>query len=111
MSYTSYYDGKENAYHMLMLGMCVTLGAMYKITSNIKAGYGRSDIRMESLSSARPHIVIEFKQGENIDELKREALNQILEQKYYSGLEGNVTCVGVAHSNKRCAIGWEMRSI
>jgi len=60
---TSYHDAKENAYHMLMLGMVMNLQELYEITSNIEAGHGRSDIIMKSLDNKRPHIVIEFKQG------------------------------------------------
>ena len=104
ISCTSYFDAKENAYHMLFLGMCISLRDMYRISSNIESGHGRSDILMESLTDGRPHIVIEFKQGEDIDALKDEALSQILENRYYEGLRGEVLCMGVAHDKKRCAV-------
>ncbi len=39
ISCTSYMDAKENAYHMLFLGMCITLRGTYKVTSNIEAGF------------------------------------------------------------------------
>lgn len=111
ISCTSYFDAKENAYHMLFLGMCISLNNLYRITSNIESGHGRSDIRMESLSKERPHIIIEFKQGEDIDTLKDEALEQILENKYYSGLNGDILCLGIAHSKKNCSIAHKMRSM
>ena len=105
ISCTSYFDAKENAYHMLFLGMCVSLNSIYKTTSNIESGYGRSDIIMESLSVMnRPHIVIEFKQGEAIDELKEEALRQIIDNQYYSSLHGDILCIGIAHNKKKCAM-------
>jgi hypothetical protein len=104
LSCTSYFDARENAYHMLFLGMCLSVHGLYRVTSNIESGHGRSDIRMESLSAERPHIVIEFKQGEDIEALKEDALKQIFDNEYYSGLEGEVLCVGVAHDRKRCAI-------
>ena len=63
ISCTSYFDAREYAYHMLFLGMCVSLKNLYRVTSNIESGYGRCDIRMESLYPERPHIIIEFKQG------------------------------------------------
>ncbi|MCL2059959.1 MAG: ATP-binding protein, partial [Oscillospiraceae bacterium] len=66
ISCTSYFDAKENAYHMLFQGMCISLNNLYKIKSNIESGVGRSDIVMESLSADRPHIIIEFKQGEAV---------------------------------------------
>jgi hypothetical protein len=105
---TSHFDSKENAYHMLFLGMSFTLGELYKITSNAESGLGRSDIRMESLSpAARPHIVIEFKQGEDIDALKDEALAQIMEKEYHAGLTGDVLCIGIAHDIKKCAYAYK----
>jgi len=104
ISCTSYFDAKEHAYHMLFLGMCLTLRGIYRISSNIESGHGRSDIMMESLSGERPHIVIEFKQGEDIDALKDEALRQIIDNRYYEGLRGEVLCMGVAHDKKRCAL-------
>ena len=105
---TSHHDAKENAYHMLFLGMCVSLNEMYKITSNIESGHGRSDIRLESLSPERPHIIIEFKQGEDIDALKEKALGQIMAQKYYQGLSGDVLCLGIAHDIKKCSYTYKM---
>lgn len=107
ISCTSYMDAKENAYHMLFLGMCITLRGAYKVTSNIEAGYGRSDITLEALSSGYPHMIIEFKQGEDVDSLKNEALQQILKQKYYMGLKGEVICIGLAHDKKRCEISYK----
>ncbi len=106
---TSYFDAKENAYHMLFLGMCITLQGMYKITSNIESGYGRSDITMESLAKERFHVIVEFKQGENINALKKQALEQIIDKQYYAGLSGKVLCVGIAHDGKRCDIEYELR--
>lgn len=50
------------------------------------------------------HIIIEFKQGKDIDNLKNVALQQILDEKYYAGLSGEVLCLGIAHDIKRCAI-------
>lgn len=108
ISCTSYHDAKENAYHMLFLGMCISLKDLYKITSNIESGLGRSDIRMESLDKTRPHIVIEFKQGEGIEGLKDDALKQILDNQYYAPLQGEILCIGIAHDKKRCAVAHEM---
>lgn len=39
---TNYHDSKENAYHMLLLGMLMNLQELYEITSNIEAGHGRN---------------------------------------------------------------------
>ena len=79
ISCTSYTDTKENAYHMLFLGMCITLRGTYKVTSNIEAGYGRRDITLEALLPAHSHVIIEFKQGEDLEQLKEEVLQQIMD--------------------------------
>lgn len=107
ISSTSYMDAKENAYHMLFLGMCIALRGTYKVLSNIETGYGRSDITLESLNAGYPSIIVEFKQGENIDKLKEEALQQILDNQYYAGLAGEVICVGLAHDKKRCKMAYK----
>jgi len=101
---TSYHDSKENAYHMLLLGMLMNLQELYEIKSNIESGYGRSDIIMKSKDNKRPNIVIEFKQGEDVEGLKHEALKQIHENKYYAGLEGEVLLIGLAHDIKKCQL-------
>ena len=101
---TSYHDSKENAYHMLLLGMLLNLRDLYKITSNIESGYGRSDILMESKDAKRPHIIIEFKQGADVEILKHEALKQIHDNKYYAGLTGDVLLIGLAHDIKKAQL-------
>ena len=101
-------DGKENAYHMLFLGMCMSLRGSYQVESNLESGYGRSDIILKSRSSALPSVIIEFKQGKNIEQLKEKALQQIFDQKYYMGLTGEVLCIGLAHDKKRCAAAYKM---
>lgn len=52
----------------------------------------------------KPHVVIEFKQGEDLKELAKQALEQILEKKYYYTLKGKVLCVGLAHNKKQCNV-------
>lgn len=104
---TSYYDSLENAYHMLFLGMCVSLRGLYRVTSNRESGLGRSDITLEAKRKEDVHVIVEFKQGEEIEALKEEALKQILDHKYYAGLTGQVLCIGLAHNKKQCAMAYE----
>lgn len=111
ISCTSYMDAKENAYHMLFLGMCITLRGAYKVTSNIENGYGRSDITLEALIPSHSHVIIEFKQGEDLKRLKEEALQQILDNQYFVGLRGEVICVGIAHDKKRCDMAYQIINI
>ena len=77
----------------------------------MEAGYGRSDITMESLKAGYPSIIVEFKQGEDVDKLKEEALQQILNNQYYAGLNGEVICVGLAHHKKRCKMAYKTLNI
>lgn len=107
LSCTSFMDAKENAYHMLFLGMCIALRGAFKVTSNLETGYGRSDIMLESQQPGIPSVIVEFKQGEDIERLKEEALEQIMNQKYYAGLKGDVICVGLAHDKKRCEMSYK----
>jgi hypothetical protein len=111
LKYLSCYDVVENSYHMLFLGMCISVSDLYEIRSNIEAGHGRSDILMKSRVEKRRHIIIEFKKakkGEGLDKLKEKALQQIKANKYYTGLTGSVLCVGVAHDKKNCDITHEI---
>jgi hypothetical protein len=129
LAYTSYYDAtqKENSYHMFFLGMCLSLQGRYEIDSNIEHDVTkeriaarsvpleyvenrtpyRSDIRMKSRSPQRGHIIIEFKEGENLEKLKDVALDQIEEKQYYTGMTGDILCVGIAHDKKRCEMAYK----
>lgn len=107
LNMTSSFDAAhENAYHMLMLGMCAGLSRYYRISSNMENGYGRSDIRLESKVKIYPHIVIEFKQSrdKSIESMKKEAIDQIIEKEYCTGLKGKVLCVGIVHKGKECGV-------
>lgn len=42
-----------------------------------------------------------------ISEIDGLDLQQILDQKYYTGLSGEVLCVGVAHDKKRCSMAYK----
>ena len=108
ISCTSYMDAKENAYHMLFLGMCISLKGLYRVSSNLESGYGRSDITLEAQKAGYPHVGIEFKQGADLEKLKKDALQQVLDQKYYANLHGEVVCVGLAHDKKRCEMEYRL---
>ncbi len=101
---TSFYDSKENAYHMLFLGMCIYLDGYYEVKSNLESGDGRSDITLKALRPEYKHFVIEFKQGENLAKLASEAVEQIKLKNYTVGLKGEIVLLGVAHNKKRCEV-------
>ena len=98
----------EASYHNFFLGMAISTEGMYESTSNLEVGEGRGDVIMTSRQpSLRPHIIIEFKRGENVEKLKQEALDQVFEKKYYVKLRGKVLCVGVSHNKKKCELVYQ----
>jgi hypothetical protein len=91
---------------------------------------------MESRTPAYPHVVIEFKKGEEADlvRLSQEALQQIRDKDYTlippalaginsdvksglcfshytAGLIGKTVCLGLAHSRKKCVAAYEVKRI
>ena len=107
---TSFHDGSgENAYHMLFLGMCVYLSNSYEIQSNVERGHGRADIVLKAKRPGRANYIFEFKQGEDIERLAKEAMEQIHEKAYYAGLSGETILLGIAHNLKHCEIVSEVR--
>ena len=107
---TSFHDGSgENAYHMLFLGMCVYLSNSYEIQSNVERGHGRADIVLKAKRPGRANYIFEFKQGEDIERLAKEAMEQIHEKQYYAGLSGETILLGIAHNLKHCEIVSEVR--
>jgi hypothetical protein len=64
---------------------------------------------MESRFTERPHIIVEIKStrdencgGVPLNKLKEQALQQIHSKNYYSGLTGEILCLGLAHDGKHC---------
>ena len=107
---TSFHDGSgENAYHMLFLGMCVYLSSSYEIQSNVERGHGRADIVLKAKRPGRANYIFEFKQGEDIERLAKEAMEQIHEKQYYAGLSGETILLGIAHNLKHCEIVSEIK--
>lgn len=65
LSAVSYYDAgdSEKYYHHFMLGLLLTLGDKYVITSNRESGYGRYDIALEPKDKKNYGLIFEFKVG------------------------------------------------
>lgn len=47
----------------------------------------------------------------DLQQLKEAALKQILDNKYYTGLTGDILCVGIAHDKKMCDIAYKVVKI
>lgn len=114
----SFHDAaNETFYHGLVLGFCAMLDNKYHITSNREAGEGRFDIQMLPLDKRLPGILVELKAGkkytdEMLDELAKNALEQIKKRIYPSEMESlgveKVLKYGIAFSGKRVRIKAEM---
>ena len=77
----------ENAYHMLVLGLCAMMSDTYYIRSNRESGIGRFDIQLMPKDLNVPGMIIELKQGKrcSMEELKKlaeAAILQIQEKQY-----------------------------
>ena len=59
----------ENAYHMLLLGLCLNLHDQFMITSNRESGAGRYGIQLEPRRRGMPGILLELNVVK--DEIKR----------------------------------------
>ena len=116
LSAVSYHDAgdSEKYYHHFMLGLLLTLGDKYIITSNRESGYGRYDIALEPKDKKNFGLIFEFKIGDknSIGEKAKEALAQIDEKKYDISMKNNgvskVIKIGMAFSGKDVAIESEI---
>ncbi|MGL5149413.1 MAG: AAA family ATPase [Clostridium sp.] len=112
MSAVSYHDSadSEKYYHHFMLGLLLTLGDKYIITSNRESGYGRYDIALEPKDKRNYGLIFEFKVGDKntIYKKAKEALAQINEKKYDISMKNNgvlkIIKIGMAFSGKDVAI-------
>ncbi|MCL1949322.1 MAG: PD-(D/E)XK nuclease domain-containing protein [Turicibacter sp.] len=106
---TNIFDTAEQAFHSLFLGMAVSLYGMYEWpVSNRESGLGRSDIMVKSLNpEIRPHLVVEYKIGKNLEQAKKDALQQIFDRKYPQTLKGPILCLGIAHNGKEADMVWQ----
>jgi len=101
-------NSKENAYYMVVLGMIMYLRDLYDITSTVESGRSNNIIMKSTDTDQRPNIIIELKQGKNIEKLKEKALKRAEEKISYIELSGNVLCVGFAHNKNEFETAHEL---
>lgn len=122
----SYFDtGKRNTgkseperfYHGFVLGLLVELRGRYALTSNRESGFGRYDIMLEPVKSAKDAaIIIEFKvideeEEATLQDTVRAALRQIDERQYEKSLTAkgipaeSIRKYGFAFRGKEVLIG------
>jgi len=98
----------ERVYQAFLLGLLVSLGNEYEVTSNRESGYGRYDICIIPLDGVKPCIVMELKQiriSETVDTALSSALDQIERLKYETSIRqrgySNILKLAVVFDGKR----------
>ena len=102
----SYNDYHEDYYHAFLAGVFVGRG--YNVESNKENGLGRPDILMKDKKNRRA-IIIEAKHSKKEADMEKdckEALEQIITEKYAEGLKGyeQIVCYGAAFYQKQVKV-------
>ena len=87
--------------------------AMIEVLRDSQASHALYSTAIQQLTQfvKEAYVIIEFKQGEDLERLKEEALQQIIKNRYYTGLKGEVICIGLAHDKKKCSINYKVLNI
>ena len=114
VSYNDTKKGNEAFYHGLIMGMGLYLEGEYITKSNIESGLGRYDFVIEPKNKAKRAYIMEFKSTDNIEKLEevsKEALEQIENKKYDVSLKQNgvkdITYMGIAFCGKEIKIEYK----
>ena len=114
VSYNDTKKGNEAFYHGLIMGMGLYLEGEYITKSNIESGLGRYDFVIEPKNKAKRAFIMEFKSTDNIEKLEevsKEALEQIENKKYDVSLKQNgikdITYMGIAFCGKEIKISYK----
>ena len=111
VSYNDTKKGNEAFYHGLIMGMGLYLEGEYITKSNIESGLGRYDFSVEPKNKNKRAFIMEFKSTdsvEKLEEVSKEALEQIEAKKYDVSLKQNgikeITYLGIAFCGKQIKI-------
>ena len=114
VSYNDTKKGNEAFYHGLIMGMGLYLEGEYITKSNIESGLGRYDFVIEPKNKTKRAYIMEFKSTDNIEKLEevsKEALEQIENKKYDVSLKQNgvkdITYMGIAFCGKQIKISYK----
>ena len=114
VSYNDTKKGNEAFYHGLIMGMGLYLEGEYITKSNIESGLGRYDFVIEPKNKTKRAFIMEFKSTDNIEKLEevsKEALEQIENKKYDVSLKQNgvkdITYMGIAFCGKEIKIEYK----
>ena len=114
VSYNDTKKGNEAFYHGLIMGMGLYLEGEYITKSNIESGLGRYDFSVEPKNKNKRAFIMEFKSTdsvEKLEEVSKEALEQIEAKKYDISLKQNgikeITYIGIAFCGKKIKISYK----
>ena len=114
VSYNDTKKGNEAFYHGLIMAMGLYLEGEYITKSNIESGLGRYDFVIEPKNKTKRAYIMEFKSTdsiENLEEVSKEALEQIENKKYDVSLKQNgvkdITYMGIAFCGKQIKISYK----
>ena len=114
VSYNDTKKGNEAFYHGLIMGMGLYLEGEYITKSNIESGLGRYDFLIEPKNKSKRAFIMEFKSTdsvEKLEEVSKEALQQIEDKKYNVSLKQNgikeITYIGIAFYGKQIKISYK----
>ena len=114
VSYNDTKKGNEAFYHGLIMGMGLYLEGEYITKSNIESGLGRYDFSVEPKNKNKRAFIMEFKSTdsvEKLEEVSKEALEQIEAKKYDISLKQNgikeLTYIGIAFCGKKIKISYK----
>ncbi len=114
VSYNDTKKGNEAFYHGLIMGMGLYLEGEYITKSNIESGLGRYDFSVEPKKKNKRAFIMEFKSTdsvEKLEEVSKEALEQIEAKKYDVSLKQNgikeITYIGIAFCGKKIKISYK----
>ena len=114
VSYNDTKKGNEAFYHGLIMGMGLYLEGEYITKSNIESGLGRYDFLIEPKNKSKRAFIMEFKSTDSVqklEEVSKEALQQIEDKKYDISLKQNgikeITYIGIAFCGKEIKISFK----
>ena len=114
VSYNDTKKGSEAFYHGLIMGMGLYLEGEYITKSNIESGLGRYDFSVEPKNKNKRAFIMEFKSTdsvEKLEEVSKEALEQIENKKYDISLKQNgikeITYIGIAFCGKQIKMSYK----
>ena len=96
------------------MGMGLYLEGEYTTKSNIESGLGRYDFLIEPKNKSKRAFIMEFKSTdslEKLEEVSKEALQQIEDKKYDISLKQSgireITYIGIAFYGKQIKISYK----